>query len=162
MRARVRTPAIVILEEAGIPYELRAFDQTEKTAEEAAAKVGWPLERTFKTLLARGGETGARPEGYFLACIPGDARLSLKKAARLAGFKRAEMAPEPDLRRLTGYLRGACSPLGSKRPLPLFLDERALRHERIMVSAGARGLQMLVDPRDLVRLVRATVADLTE
>ncbi|MBX5465199.1 MAG: aminoacyl-tRNA deacylase [Clostridia bacterium] len=159
----VRTAALEVLERAGVTYELRAFEQVERTAGEAAAKVGWPLEQTFKTLLARAvPEPGGRGGAYFLACLPGDARLSLKKAARLLGLKRAEMAPEADLRRLTGYVRGACSPLGSRRPLPLLVDERALLYGRIMVSAGARGLQLLLDPRDLVRLTGATVADLVE
>lgn len=151
-----RTRAIEILTEAGVPHEVREFKAKEFTAEEAAAGVGMPLDQVYKTLVAQG------ERGVVMAVIPGSGSLSLRKLANVVGEKRMEMANVADLQRLTGYLKGGVSPLGSKRTYPVYIDESAILHERISVSAGQRGLQIVLSADDLARAADAAFADLAE
>ncbi|HQZ55012.1 MAG TPA: YbaK/EbsC family protein, partial [Thermoflexales bacterium] len=115
----------------------------------------------FKTLVVRGER-----RGVMLALVSGERELSLRKLAQAAGDKRVEMVDVAELPRLTGYLKGGCSPLGIKvggrTGYPTFIDASAFSHERISISAGLRGVQVLLDPRDLARLTNATKADLTD
>lgn len=152
----MKTAAAQMLERLKLPYELRAYEEEELTAAEAARKLGLPPERVFKTLVVRGDR-----RGVLLACIPGDATLDLRALARVSGDKRAGLVPVEEIHRLTGYLRGGVSPLGGRKPYPLFLDDSAAQHTSISVSAGMRGLQMLVSADTLVDAGRATVAPLT-
>ncbi|MCS6847741.1 MAG: Cys-tRNA(Pro) deacylase [Anaerolineae bacterium] len=152
-----RTRALDILARAGIPHEVREFAAHEFTVEEAAEKLGLPLGMVFKTLLVRGER-----KGLVFALTPGDAQLSLSKLAKAMGDKRAELADVEDLFRLTGYLKGGCAPLGAKRDFPVFMDQSAMAHARICVSAGLRGVQVLIAPADLQRVTRAIVADIRE
>lgn len=152
----MKTAAVQILERLQLPYELREYDEEELTVDEAAAKLGLPLERVFKTLVVQGDRTGV-----MLACLPGGHALDLKALAHASGNKRAELVPADAIHRLTGYLRGGVSPLGSRKRFPLYLDESALGHATISVSDGMRGLQMLVAPRSLVRAGGATLTRLT-
>ncbi|GIV84286.1 MAG: Cys-tRNA(Pro)/Cys-tRNA(Cys) deacylase [Candidatus Roseilinea sp.] len=152
-----RTRALDILAKAGVPHEVREFAASEFTVAEAAEKLGLPLRMVFKTLLVRGERTGLA-----FALTPGDARLSLSKLARAMGDKRAELVAVEDLFRFTGYLKGGCSPLGAKRDFPVFMEQSAMAHARICVSAGLRGVQVLIAPADLQRVTRATIADLCE
>jgi Cys-tRNA(Pro)/Cys-tRNA(Cys) deacylase len=108
-----------------------------------------------KTLVARGDKTGV-----ILACVPGNIELDLKKFAAATGNKKAELVAMKEIQPLTGYIRGGVSPLGSKKRYPLFLDQSALNYEKISVSAGQRGLQMILSPHDLQRAAQATLADL--
>ncbi len=153
----MKTAAVQILERLRIPYMLREYEEEELSAEEAARKLGLPPEQVFKTLVVRGDRTGV-----VLASLPGNGTLDLKALARVSGNKRAELVPVQEIHRLTGYLRGGVSPLGSRRAYPLFVDESALDQQTISVSAGMRGHQILLAPADLVRAARATVAPLTE
>jgi Cys-tRNA(Pro)/Cys-tRNA(Cys) deacylase len=150
-----RTRALDILDKAKIVYEVREFKASEFTVEETAEALGLPLNQLFKTLVAQGER-----KGLVMALVPGDAQLSLSKLSRAMGDKRAEMIDVNELFRVTGYLKGGCSPVGAKRAFPVFMDETALRHEKISVSAGLRGVQMLLAPQDLQRVTSATVADL--
>jgi Cys-tRNA(Pro)/Cys-tRNA(Cys) deacylase len=152
-----RTRAIDILERARIPYELREFSAVEFTVEETSENLGLPLSMLFKTLVAQGER-----KGLVMALVPGDAQLSLSKLAKAMGDKRCSMIDVEDLFRVTGYLKGGCSPLGAKKALPVFLDASALQLERISVSAGLRGLQMLMRPQDLLAVTRGTVAELRD
>lgn len=152
-----RTRALDILDEANIAYEVREFEATDFTAEEAAEKLALPLDMVFKTLLVQGER-----RGIVMVLVPGDARLSLSKLARAMGDKRAELVDAADLFRLTGYLKGGCSPLGARRAFPVYMDETAVLHDRICVSAGRRGVQMLLAPSDLQRITGATLADLCD
>ena len=97
-----------------------------------------------------------------MALVPGDAQLSLSKLAKAMGDKRCAMIDVEDLFRVTGYLKGGCSPLGAKKTLPVYIDSSALQHERIAVSAGLRGLQMLLRPQDLQSVTRGTVVELRD
>ncbi len=152
-----RTRALDILAKAGVPHEVREFAASEFTVEEAAEKLGLSLSTVFKTLLVKGER-----KGLAFALTPGDAQLSLSKLAKAMGDKRAELVAVENLFRLTGYLKGGCSPLGAKRDFPVFMDQSAMAHVCICVSAGLRGVQVLIAPADLQRVTRAIVADIRE
>ena len=152
----MKTAAARILDQLRLSYELRAYEEEELTAAEAARKLDLPPERVFKTLVVRGDRTGV-----LLACIPGPATLDLRALARESGDKRADLVPVDEIHRLTGYLRGGVSPLGARKRYPLFLDRAALLHPTISVSAGMRGLQLLLAPAALAQAGAATLAALT-
>lgn len=151
-----RTKAIEILSEAGVPFEVREFPATEFTAREAAVKLSIPEENVFKTLVTR-----ADDGTLFMAVVQGDLELDLKKLAREAGKKRAELVDVRELQKLTGYLKGGVSPLGGRKEMKLFLDCRALEKEFISISAGLRGVQILLSPRDFIAAARPVVADIS-
>jgi Cys-tRNA(Pro)/Cys-tRNA(Cys) deacylase len=155
----MKTIAARMLDQLKISYELREYEvnEDELDAVTVARKVNMPPEATFKTLVARGDKTGV-----IMACIPGDAELDLKKFASVTGNKKVELTPVKEIQSLTGYIRGGVSPLGSKKKYPLYLDESALRHERVSVSAGQRGLQMILSPQDLQRAADGILADLAK
>lgn len=153
----MKTAAVKILDRLQLPYELRAYEEEELSAEEAARKLVLPLDRVFKTLVVQCDRSG-----IVLACLPGSHALDLKALARASGSRRADLVPVQEIRRLTGYLRGGVSPLGSRKTYPLFVDESALRHSTISVSAGMRGLQLLLPPAALVTAGHATVSPLIE
>uniref|UniRef100_A0A0A8KXP3 YbaK/ebsC protein n=1 Tax=wastewater metagenome TaxID=527639 RepID=A0A0A8KXP3_9ZZZZ len=152
-----RTKAIEILDEAKIRYEVGEFDATELTAEEVAAKLNLPLESVFKTLVCQGDKSG-----YCMAVVPGDKELNLKKLAKLIGDKKCDLIPLNDLQRLTGYLKGGCSPLGGKKTFPIYIDSSANNFGRISVSAGLRGLQVFVAANDLARAAKAKFGELVD
>ncbi|MDR2102194.1 MAG: Cys-tRNA(Pro) deacylase [Treponema sp.] len=141
-----------------MPYETAEYpvDDSDLSARHAAELLGIPAERVFKTLVLR-GDSGA----CLVCCIPAGAELDLKKAARCGGEKKADLIPLRDLQPLTGYIRGACSPIGMKKQFPTFIDETAELFETISVSAGVRGLQIIIAPRDLLDFIPAKTADLT-
>ncbi|MEO6061344.1 MAG: aminoacyl-tRNA deacylase [Thermoflexales bacterium] len=156
-----RTKALDALAAAKVAHELREFEASEFTAEETARELGLSLAILFKTLVVRGER-----RGVMLALVSGERELSLRKLAQAAGDKRVEMVDVAELPRLTGYLKGGCSPLGIKvggrTGYPTFIDASAFSYERISISAGLRGVQVLLDPRDLARLTNATTADLAD
>jgi len=155
----VKTIAARMLDQLKIVYELRSYevDESELDAITVARKVDMPPEATFKTLVARGDRSGV-----VMACIPGNAELDLKKMAAVTGNKRLELVAVKEIQSMTGYIRGGVSPLGSKKRYPLFLDESALIHDKISVSAGQRGLQMILAPDDLRRATEATLVAITK
>lgn len=148
-----KTNAVRLLESAGIPFETLAYDLAgrEFSAGSVAAALGLEANRVFKTLAAR--DTGAT----CLAVVPGDADLDLKALARATGSRRLSLLPVADLEATTGYRRGSVTALGTRRPLPVFLDESALTHDQIAVSAGATGLQVMLSPQDYVEVTGAVV-----
>ena len=121
-----------------------------------ARQLGVDPDIVFKTLVARGDKTGV-----LMACIPADAELNLKALAAASGNKHVEMTPLKDVRPLTGYVRGGCSPMGGKKNYPVYLDASALAHPKIYISAGLRGVQIFLNPEDLLRAVSGVVAELT-
>jgi Cys-tRNA(Pro)/Cys-tRNA(Cys) deacylase len=157
--AAPKTNAVRLLESMGIPHELRAYavDPDDLSAETVASKIAFPIEQTFKTLVARGDRTGV-----LLAVIPGDTALDLKALARASGDRSAETVPLKEVQPLTGYVRGGVTALGAKREFPVFLDEFAQLHDRISVSAGMRGLQILLNPEDYRRAVNAVYAPISK
>jgi Cys-tRNA(Pro)/Cys-tRNA(Cys) deacylase len=152
-RLLVKTAAAQALDKIGAGYQVLEYREEALTAQEAAEKLGLPLARVFKTLVVRGDRGGVA-----LACLPGSSELDLKQMARVSANKRVDLVSVADIHRLTGYLRGGVSPLGSRRLYPLFLDASADQHETISVSAGMRGMQLLVRPADLARAAAATIA----
>jgi Cys-tRNA(Pro)/Cys-tRNA(Cys) deacylase len=150
--------ALRLLESEGIAYRAISYevDEADLSAPTVAAKIGIEPERVFKTLLAL-GDSGS----YTLFCVPSDMELDLKKAAKASGEKGLSLAPIADLERITGYVRGGCSPIGTKRLLPVWIDETALLHAEITVSAGMRGMQVALDPQALASVVGGSFADLT-
>jgi Cys-tRNA(Pro)/Cys-tRNA(Cys) deacylase len=151
------TNAIRLLKAKGIAHRTLeyAYDEADLSAGAAAAKLGLDPDLVFKTLVAVGDKTGP-----FMCVIPGPAELDLKKAAKASGNKSVAMLPLKELEALTGYQRGGCSPVGSKKPLPVYLDETAQVWDEISVSAGARGLQMVLSPAALLEATGANLADL--
>ena len=147
-----------ILEMARVAHRVVAYevDESDLSAETAAAKVGLAAERVWKTLAVR-GESGE----VALCVIPGDAELDFKKLAKSLGEHRVSMLPLRELEAETGYIRGGCSPIGTKRRLRTLVDETVALFEEISVSAGRRGLQVLLAPSDLLRIVEAETADIT-
>ena len=154
----MKTNAARILAGLGIPYALEEYevDPEDLSAITVARKIGLPVEQVFKTLLTT---TGADQHAF--AVIPGDAELDFKKLARAAGARKAEMVPLKDVQPLTGYIRGGVTVFGAKKPFPVFADETIELFDRISVSAGQRGIQVLLSPQDYLRAANASVADLT-
>jgi len=153
-----KTNAARILERLGVDYSILEFDVDEDdlSAQDAARKLGLPPEQIFKTLVARGDKSG-----IIIACVPGGKELDLKALARVSGNKKAELVPLKEVRNLTGYIRGAVSPLGMKSSYPFFLDDSAFAHTSIIVSAGARGVQISLSPHDLASALEAETGVLT-
>jgi Cys-tRNA(Pro)/Cys-tRNA(Cys) deacylase len=147
-----KTNAARILDAAGIAYELReyAVDETDLSAPSVAEKIGMPPEQVFKTLVARGDRSGV-----LMACIPANAELDLKALAAVSGNKKVELVAVKEVLGLTGYIRGGVSPVGVKKPYPLYLEETADLWDAISVSAGVRGCQLIIAPDDLARAVEA-------
>ena len=147
-----KTNAARMLDSAGIYYELREYpvDENDLSAPHVAEAVGMPPEQVFKTLVARGDRTGV-----LLACIPANTELDLKALAAASGNKKVELVAVKEVLPLTGYVRGGVSPIGTRKPYPLYLDETADLWDIISVSAGIRGCQLLLAPGDLARAVEA-------
>lgn len=157
--ATQKTNAARLLDGLGISYELRAYevDPEDLSAISMAKKVGLPPEQVFKTLLT---ET---PTGdHLFAVVPGDAELDLKKLAQAAGVKKAELASLKNVEPLTGYIRGGVTVMGAKKPFPAYADETIELFDVISISAGQRGLQIVLAPGDYLRATEATIADLTK
>jgi Cys-tRNA(Pro)/Cys-tRNA(Cys) deacylase len=152
----MRSRATQVLDSLDIAYELLEFEAETFTAAEAAERLKLPAQQIFKTLVVR-----ADDGQVILACVPADHDLNLRALARAAGAKRVEMVEVAQLMRLVGYIKGAVSPLGTRRRCPTFIDQSALDQPRISVSAGVRGLQIWIDPRDLVKATRARLVALT-
>ena len=150
-----KTNAARLLDKAKIAYELIPYevDENDLSAIHVAASLGENIEQVFKTLVLHGDKSG-----YFVCVIPGEHEVDLKLAAKASGNKKCDLIPVKELLPLTGYIRGGCSPLAGKRHYPVFVDESAILHERIYVSAGHRGVQLRLAPDDLLRAVEGTYA----
>ena len=151
-----KTNAARLLDRAGIGYELIPYtvDPDNLAADHVAEELGEDINRVFKTPVLHGEKSG-----HFVCVIPGNMEVDLKKAAKVAGAKKAEMIHVKELLPLTGYIRGGCSPIGMKKPFPTFFHSSVLDYDFIYVSAGVRGLQLKIDPRQLVQFCGATVAE---
>jgi len=154
-----KTNAARLLDGLGIIYELRAYevDPNDLTAISVARKIGLPPEQVFKTLLSQ-----TNMGDHLFAVIPGDAELDLKKLAHAANAKKAELASLKEVEPLTGYIRGGVTVMGARKPFPAYADETIELHDVISISAGQRGLQILLAPADYLRAANATLADLTK
>jgi len=153
----MKTNAVRLLESMGIAYQLRdyAVDPEDLAAESVAAKIGMPPEQVFKTLLARGDRNG-----LCFAVIPGNCELDLKALASASGDRKIELAPVKELQSLTGYIRGGVTVLGAKKAFPVFADETIEMWDKISVSAGVRGTQIIIAPQDYIRATSAALAEI--
>jgi Cys-tRNA(Pro)/Cys-tRNA(Cys) deacylase len=173
----MKTNGARFLESLGIPFELREYevDENDLSAITVAKKISMPPEQVFKTLLVTGVPSdrssslgrASGPNIYRFAVIPGDAELDFKKLARAAGLRKAEMAPLKDVQPLTGYIRGGVTLFGARKPYPTYIDETAILFDKISVSAGARGTQLILAPDDYLRAAQALevevqLADITK
>ena len=149
-----KTNVARLLDAAGIEYELieYAFSEDDLSARHVAEELGEDIDQVFKTLVLRGDRNGC-----FVCVIPGDFEVDLKVAARISGNKSAEMLHMKELLPTTGYIRGGCSPIGMKKPFPTFVHESALLYEHIYVSAGVRGMQVKINPKDLMEYIGADI-----
>lgn len=152
-----KTNAARLLDKRGIHYELISYrvDESDLSAMHVASQLNEPVERVFKTLVLRGDKSG-----IFVCVIPGDREVDLKKAARLSGNKSADLLPLKELLPVTGYVRGGCSPVGMKKPYPVYIHESCRGYDFIYISAGMRGLQIKINPDDLGALTGMTAGDL--
>lgn len=152
-----KTNAARLLDKAKIPYELISYevDENDLSAIHVAASLGENIEQVFKTLVLHGDKTG-----YFVCVIPGEHEVDLKLAAKASGNKKCDLIPMKELLPLTGYIRGGCTPIGMKKAFPTYIHESCLDYPYIYISAGQRGLQLKLDPKDLVKEVRADVCTL--
>lgn len=152
-----KTNVARLLDKAKIAYELVSYevDENDLSAIHVAEQLGENIEQVFKTLILHGDKTG-----YLVCVIPGADEVDLKKAAKVSGNKKCEMIPVKELLPLTGYIRGGCSPIGMKKHFPTYLHQSAEQFDKIYISAGQRGLQVLLAPSDLIREVRAVIADI--
>jgi len=156
-----KTNAARLLDQLGIWYELREYevDPDDLAAETVAAKIGLPPEQVFKTLVARPSGSKDR-NGVVVAVIPGDQELNLKALAAAAGEKKIELVAVKELQGLTGYIRGGVTALAGKREYPVFVDETIELFDLVSISAGMRGLQILIAPADYLRATKGTIAAL--
>ncbi len=150
----VKTNAVRLLDRLGVRYELREYevDPEALDAESAARKIGLLPEQVFKTLVARGDRNGV-----CLAVVPANMELDEKALARLTGDRKIELVPLKEVQPLTGYIRGGVTALASKREYPVFVDEIVELSDLISVSAGVRGMQVLLAPADYLAAVHGTV-----
>ncbi|MGN0292599.1 MAG: Cys-tRNA(Pro) deacylase [Lachnospiraceae bacterium] len=155
----VKTNAMRILEQAGIPYRSQEyeFDEEHLGGEHVVAQLGIDPDTCFKTLVARGEK-----RGIMVFCIPVNEELDLKKAAAAAKDKRIEMVHVKELQGLTGYIRGGCSPVGMKKKYPTYFEETALLFDEIYLSGGARGVQIIVNPGQLMEYLGAAACEIVK
>ena len=154
----MKTNAMRMLDAAKIPYEVLEYrvDEDDLSGVHIAEELGFPPERMFKTLVAKGDRMGP-----VVFCIPVAEEIDLRPAAALTGNKKIEMVHVKDLLGLTGYIRGGCSPIGMKKAFPTFIDETAQCFDRIFVSGGRKGFQVGLNPLELAKCIHASFVLLT-
>ncbi len=152
-----KTNAVRILEAGGISYETVNYDVDENdlSGVTVAKKIGANPEVVFKTLVANGDKNGIN-----IFCIPVNAELNLKKAASASDNKKIEMIGVKDLFSITGYIRGGCSPIGMKKNFPTYIEETIQLFDKVFISAGIRGTQLYLSPKDLQEITNAYFVDL--
>jgi Cys-tRNA(Pro)/Cys-tRNA(Cys) deacylase len=152
-----KTNAMRALDRVGIVYEVRSYtlDDDDAIAEQVAAQLGMAPETVFKTLVVRGDRTGP-----LMALVPAPSSLNLRALGELSGNKRCEMVALRDVHELTGYVRGAVTPLAPKKAFPVFIDETVELWPLVGISGGQRWLEIVLAPADLIRATQATLADI--
>ncbi len=153
-----KTNVMRLLDQAKIVYQAKEYevDETNYFGVQVAEKFDMSPDEVFKTLVTKGDKNGIN-----VFCIPINCELNLKKAAIVSGNKKIEMLLMKDLLRVTGYIRGGCSPIGMKKKYPTFIDETAILFDQIGVSAGARGCEVILNGEALCAFVKGQLCDLT-
>ena len=154
-----KTNAARLLDKAGLKYNLIPYevDENDLAAQHVADSLGQDIAKVFKTLVLHGDKTG-----HIVAVIPGNMEVNLKALAKVSGNKKVEMIAMKELLPVTGYIRGGCSPVGMKKRFPTYFHSTASEHDVIYVSAGVRGLQIEIDPQELIGFVQASTAEIAE
>lgn len=154
-----KTNAMRLLDAAKIKYEVSEYtvDESNLAGTHIADEIGLPYEMVFKTIVTRGDKTG-----YLVFCIPCHKEINLKKAASVTGNKKLEPVQVKELLGLTGYIRGGCSPVGMKKKFPTYFDKSVESQERITVSSGVRGAQLVLSPTELIGYLGARIADVVD
>ncbi len=154
-----KTNAMRLLDKAKISYRTVEYevDENNLCGTHIAEESGIPLEMCFKTIVLKGER-----KGFCVFCLPVNKEINLKKAAHVIGDKKIELLPVKDLQKITGYIRGGCSPVGMKKKFPTYIEHSAVKFEEISVSAGVRGLQMILSPQELISYVDAELVDVAE
>ena len=154
-----KTNAARLLDKAGLHYNLipYEFDENDLAAQHVADSLGQDIAKVFKTLVLHGDKTG-----HIVAVIPGNMEVNLKALAKVSGNKKVEMIAMKELLPVTGYIRGGCSPVGMKKRFPTYFHSTASEHDVIYVSAGVRGLQIEIDPQELIGFVQASIAEIAD
>ena len=155
----MKTNATRILDSLGINYQLKEYevDPEDLSAETVAAKIGFPIDQVFKTLVARGDKNGV-----CLAVVPGDKQLDLKALAKLSGNRSADVVALKEVQPLTGYIRGGVTALACKKDYPVFVDETMYLFDAVSISAGVRGTQIIIAPDDYLTVTKATVGQISK
>lgn len=153
----MKTNAIRILESKNITHSIIKYEFTEDEIDaiSVAKKIGVNAETVFKTLVGRNEENK-----FYVFVIPGNFEMNLKKAAKASNSKKIELIKVKELKQVTGYIRGGCSPIGMKKLFPTFIDESAQLYDNIFISAGIRGMQLKISPEELLKIINAKFADL--
>lgn len=154
-----KTNAMRMLDQAGITYETGEYeyDESDLSGDHVAEYLGISKEEIFKTLVTRGND-----KEIYVFVVPVSGELDLKKAAAAAGVKKVEMIHVKEIMGITGYIRGGCSPVGMKKAYPTFIDETAILFDRIYISGGKRGLQIIIDPQTLADFTGAKLVDIAK
>ena len=154
-----KTNAMRMLDAAKIPYEVLEYevDETDLSGRHIAETLGFPPEQMFKTLVAKGDKTG-----YLVFCIPVNEEIDLRRAATLTGNKKVELVHVKDLLALTGYIRGGVSPIGMKKKFPTFVEKSAENFEKITVSSGRRGAQLLLNFTVFLGFIDGQTVEITQ
>ena len=156
--AEKKTNAMRILETEGIAYTEHTYDVSDGLLDgvTVAQKCGEDPDQVFKTLVTQGDD-----REHYVFVIPVAAKLDLKAAAKSVGVKSVEMIPQKDLLKTTGYIHGGCSPVGMKKKFRTVFDETVVLFDTIMVSGGRVGMQVEVNPAELLAVTDGTTAALT-
>lgn len=152
-----KTNVMRLLDASGITYQEKIYDPETTDGMTVASSIGENPEQVFKTLV-----TENQAKEHFVFCVPVNAELDLKKAAKVTRSKSIQMIHQKELLPLTGYIHGGCSPIGMKKAFPTFIDETAQLFDEIYVSGGKRGYQVCLSPMDLSAFTKAPFADLTK
>lgn len=152
-----KTNAVRQLDKEKVNYSLISYevDESDLSAIHVAEQLNEPVKQVFKTLVLKGDR-----QSYFVCIIPGAEELDLKLAAKISGNKSCEMIAMKDLLNITGYIRGACSPIGMKKQFPTYIDKSCLNFDFIYISAGKRGLQIQINPNDLMRIANISAEEI--
>lgn len=153
-----KTNALRILDSSNIHYKTKEYEVDEDlSGVHLVEKIGIPVEQCFKTLVLHGDKTG-----YIVCCIPVNLEIDLKELAKVSKNKKVEMIPMKDLLSITGYIRGGCSPVGMKKQFPTYFQEDIILYDEVYFSAGKRGLQMIVNPEDIIKLVNGIICNVAK
>lgn len=157
MKEITKTNAARILDNLHITYDLKYYEVKDEhqSATDIAETLGIRADIIYKTLVMTG-----QKDPYLIAVIPGNTQVDLKKIAHISGNKKCEMLPMKDLQHITGYIRGGCSPIGMKKSFPTYVEELASLEHKIIISAGKKGLQIEINPHDLIKAANADFADI--